>query len=105
MRNVLDGVVRELTKRYKPERVILYGSWVWGNPTPHSDIDILIIKDSKRGFHERCLYAWHIIKDVIKGVDLIPIVLTPKEVQKRLARGDQFIEKILEDGEIIYAEK
>ncbi len=33
-----------LTERFQPEQVILFGSYAYGQPTIHSDIDLLVVK-------------------------------------------------------------
>ena len=45
----------------------------------------------------------HILSDSKRTVPIETIVLTPEEVSKRLAIGDQFIEEIMRDGEVLYA--
>ena len=37
----IDKIVRNIVKNYKPERIILFGSYAYGNPTKESDIDLL----------------------------------------------------------------
>ena len=42
--------INEITKRivghFKPQKIILFGSYANGTPTEESDLDLLIIKDS-----------------------------------------------------------
>ena len=47
IRKVIDEIVRKLKTKYRPERVILFGSFANGKPTKDSDIDLLIIKEKK----------------------------------------------------------
>ncbi len=39
----LQEVVRKIVEAFDPERIILFGSFAYGNPTPDSDVDLLII--------------------------------------------------------------
>ena len=39
----LQGIVEKIRERYKPERIILYGSFAYGQPNDESDFDILVI--------------------------------------------------------------
>jgi len=34
---------RRIGEQFKPERVILFGSYAYGTPTPDSDVDLLVI--------------------------------------------------------------
>ena len=99
IQNLLDRLVAD----YAPEKVILFGSHVSGNPRPDSDIDLLIIKDTTERFIDRWVTIRRILSDSKRTVGLETIVLTPEEVMKRLAMGDQFISGILETGEVLYA--
>lgn len=42
--NVLDDIVRLVVENCSPDRIILFGSYAYGTPTPQSDIDICVIK-------------------------------------------------------------
>lgn len=41
--NTQDEIVRRLVETLRPERIILFGSHVWGVPTADSDVDLFII--------------------------------------------------------------
>ncbi len=41
----LQEVARRIVEAFAPERIILFGSYAWGEPTPHSDVDLLIVRD------------------------------------------------------------
>ena len=43
-RDVIQQIVEKLVSGYAPQKVILFGSYAYGDPTPDSDIDLLIIK-------------------------------------------------------------
>lgn len=36
--------LKVLVEQFQPEQVILFGSYAYGNPTEHSDVDLLVIK-------------------------------------------------------------
>jgi uncharacterized protein len=44
---VYEQTIQELCNRivqeFKPERIILFGSYAYGNPTPDSDVDLLVV--------------------------------------------------------------
>lgn len=87
-----------LIKKYKPEKIILFGSVSRGITHEGSDIDILIIKDSKKSFPDR-------IREVfdLTGSTLIePLILTPKEIANRLTIKDFFFLRVLKEGQVLY---
>ncbi|MCL0057045.1 nucleotidyltransferase domain-containing protein [Dehalococcoidia bacterium] len=42
----IDEVKRRIAEDFKPQKIILFGSYANGTPTEDSDLDLLIIKDS-----------------------------------------------------------
>ena len=42
----INEIIKEIVKNFKPQKVILFGSYANGTPTEESDLDLLIIKDS-----------------------------------------------------------
>jgi len=38
-----------LIEQFHPERVILFGSYAYGDPTPDSDVDLLVVKPIQEG--------------------------------------------------------
>ena len=51
--NLIQSLLQKLLAQYQPQKVILYGSYAYGNPHPNSDIDLLIIKDTSERFIDR----------------------------------------------------
>ena len=39
-------IIEEIVQHFKPQKVILFGSYANGTPTEESDLDLLIVKDS-----------------------------------------------------------
>jgi predicted nucleotidyltransferase len=42
----LDKMVKKIVQAYKPEKIILFGSYAYGDPNRDSDLDLLIIKET-----------------------------------------------------------
>lgn len=98
----IKTIVRRL-RAYKPEKVILFGSYAWGRPSRSSDVDLLIIKNSRKPKHhritdvERLLYPSPLPTDVL--------VFTKKELASRLSLGDFFFTRIIREGKTLYEKK
>lgn len=103
VKEVIQGITQKLITEYTPRKIILFGSHAWGDPGPDSDIDLLIIKDTSERFIDRWVTVQKILTGTHNGLPVETIVLTPEEVESRLAVGDQFITKIIEKGEALYA--
>ncbi len=92
-------LVEEIVKLFGPEKVILFGSYAYGRPDVHSDVDILVVfKDSKNTLDTAVAIRQAISHDL--PVDII--VRTTQQIEKRLKWGDSFIREVLEKGKVIY---
>ena len=102
-RTLIQTIVKKLIAEYAPKQVILFGSYAYGTPGPDSDIDLLIIKETPERFIDRWVAVKRILTGTHPSVPLDAIVLTPDELGRRLAVGDQFIEEVFNKGEVLYA--
>lgn len=95
--------IRNLAHRigqiFKPERVILFGSYAYGTPTVDSDVDLLVIMHHDGRNSEQAVEILHGIGPRIP-VDLL--VRTPQEVEQRLSWNDFFLQQVTKRGEVLY---
>jgi predicted nucleotidyltransferase len=87
---------------YRPEKVILFGSVACGKERENSDIDLLIIKESRLKRPFRVKEVFETLRNVKRQFPLDVLVYTPKEIEQRLALGDFFIKRVLAEGKVIY---
>lgn len=99
----IQGILEKLLAGYAPQRVILFGSYAYGSPRPGADIDLLIIKETAERFVDRWVTVRRILSDPKRRLPLDTLILTPHELSRRLAIGDQFVAEILAKGEVLYA--
>ena len=103
----LKRIIDDL-KSYDPEKIILFGSYARGNAKKDSDIDLLIIKKTKKSKSQRTDEVFDLIynkKDFGKEIFDTPIephIYNPKEMKERLSLGDFYLKEILAQGKIIY---
>jgi len=100
---LIEDIVERLVAEYAPQKIILFGSYAYGEPDEESDVDLLIIKETPERFLDRIWSARRIAAGALQEVPLELLVLTPQEVRMRVAGGDQVIAEILEKGEVLYA--
>ncbi len=91
---------QKIVDEVDPEKIILFGSFAYGEPTPDSDVDLLIIMKSKLKPHARAVLVSEVLNPRPFPVDLI--VRTPAEVEDRLRVRDCFFEEILSKGKVLY---
>ena len=88
-----------IVKQFQPNKIILFGSYAYGQPTEDSDVDMLIIMPFEgRGAHKSAEIAT--VTHPRFAVDLL--VRTPEQVKTRLDSGDFFIREIIENGKVLY---
>ena len=89
---------RRIASEYKPERIVLFGSYFRGNPTPDSDVDLLIVMRF-RGHPATQAAEMRLRLRPPFPVDLV--VRTPGKVRERLRMGDSFIREAMK-GRVLY---
>ena len=99
---VISRIVKVIEQRYRPESIILFGSHAYGTPTKESDIDLLIVKDTRKPFHERYAEVSGLIRDVRRGWAVSTFVVSPSELRDRLRAGDQFFKEVMSRGRRLY---
>jgi len=87
---------------YGPEKIILFGSYAWGRPSAASDVDFLIVKETKKPFHKRWAEVCGIVADQRRGIAFSPFVVTPGELDERIRKRDPFIARIIKEGKVLY---
>lgn len=65
VKNILSEIVEKLKSEYKPLKIILFGSYAYGNPTEDSDIDLLILKDTNKRRVDRFVQVKRIIYNIL----------------------------------------
>ncbi len=82
----------EKLKAYKPEKVVLFGSYANGKNRVDSDLDLLIIKNTKQNPYERIPEVRKYLMDSDFAFDIL--VMTEQEIKNRLSADDFFIKDI-----------
>lgn len=96
---VILRLARQIAKEFKPQKIILFGSYARGNPRPESDVDLLVVMDTKLREGQQSLEIRRSLR-VSFGMDLI--VRTPKRLTQRLKMGDSFLQDVMKEGKVLY---
>ncbi|OGX25802.1 MAG: hypothetical protein A3J51_04435 [Omnitrophica WOR_2 bacterium RIFCSPHIGHO2_02_FULL_45_21] len=99
---IIKRISEKIQREYRPQKIILFGSYAWGKPGRYSDIDLFIIKKTKARHIDRSIEIRKILTKENGMVGLDPIVYTPDETDHRLRIGDDFIRKIMAKGMVLY---
>ncbi len=95
----IDQVVEQIVEQFKPQKIILFGSYARGNPRPESDVDMLVVMNTPLKEVQQAIQICQQIQCRF-GLDLI--VHTPKYLEKRLKMGDWFLRDVLKEGKVLY---
>lgn len=98
-RRDIKQFANEVARRFRPVRIILFGSYAYGKPTPDSDVDLLVVMPCKGRSLDAAL---DVRMAVAADFPLDLIVRTPAELRRRLALGDFFLREIVDKGEVLY---
>jgi predicted nucleotidyltransferase len=88
-------------REFRPEKIILFGSYAHGTQTKDSDVDVLVVMPLPRG--QRDVRQAAAIRDRVRAdFPMDVIVCSPRQIAQRLARGDGFIADVLRRGRLMY---
>jgi predicted nucleotidyltransferase len=91
---------RTVAAQFKPERIILFGSYAYGTPRKDSDVDLLVILPHD-GFAAR--KASEIRLTLPADVSIDVLVRSSERVRERLSMNDFFVREIIDKGIVLYA--
>lgn len=98
-REEIQKLCDRIVEKFRPQKIILFGSYAYGNPSPDSDVDLLVVMPHE-GHASHAAAA--VRKAVHGGFPLDVIVRSPSVVQQRLEWEDFFLREIFEKGEVLY---
>ena len=93
----IEKILKIIVDKYKPDKVILFGSYACDHPSKDSDLDLLVVKDSNLPRYKRAReirkHLWG-ITDVPKDI----VVYTQKEIDDWAGVKEAFITNIVKKG-------
>lgn len=96
----LDEIVARIVTELQPQKIILFGSYVYGTPSEDSDVDLLVIMETDDRSADRYVAVSRLIRPRPFPLDII--VKTPDEIAQALEQGDFFIREIITQGRVLY---
>ncbi len=90
---------RRLADEFRPERIVLFGSYAHGKPHADSDVDLLVVSRKRQPPIQQSV-AMRLKLRPQFPLDLL--VRSPAKIRRRLALGDQFMRDIIEKGKVLY---
>ena len=98
--STIHSAAEKIRAGYDPEKIILFGSHARNTTRKSSDVDLLIIKQTKDRYFDR---VKKVRRFVGPGLPADILVYTPEELEK--AKNSFFMQEILEEGKILYEKR
>lgn len=106
--NDIKHQISEALRPLGPEKVILFGSYAWGQPTEDSDIDLIVVTDDDyvpsnyNANMKNYLRVSSLLRDMNRQIPIDLIVHTKPMHQAFIQMGSMFSREIVKRGEVIY---
>ena len=97
---LLRQVTDQIVDGVHPKKIILFGSHASGKPNRDSDVDLLVVMQSRKKPVELAVQVSKTLHFHPFPIDIL--VRTPQELKKRLLLGDVFFREILTKGKVLY---
>ncbi|MEK9129845.1 MAG: nucleotidyltransferase domain-containing protein [Patescibacteria group bacterium] len=102
-KKIVNNYLKHLDNQIKIDKALLFGSYAWGKPTKHSDIDLVIISSDfqKQTFWKRVDWLTNMRDGIADTVAMDIIGYTPKEFT-HIEKYSAIMAKAKKDGKWIY---
>ena len=102
----LEPYLQVIAENFRPEKIILFGSQAYGEPTEHSDVDLLIVRSGITSENQSNLEIRQSFWAVSGARPSFTILTkTPERIEEEISAGSPFYEEIINKGVILYAAK
>jgi uncharacterized protein len=98
--SAIREAVDRIAARFRPDRIILFGSHARGQAGPDSDADLLVIMSVQGSKRQQAVQIDLALEGIPIPVDLI--VVTPEEVEKYRDTTGTIIREAVREGKILY---
>jgi uncharacterized protein len=100
----LEPYLRAIVEKIHPEKIILFGSYAYGQPNEHSDFDLLVIRKDIPSSKASNIEIRHVIWKVeAPPASFTFLSHTPESFAAKLAEGSFIYGDIAKKGVVLYA--
>ncbi|MBI2959397.1 MAG: nucleotidyltransferase domain-containing protein [Betaproteobacteria bacterium] len=97
-------VLPRIVSRFDPARIILFGSFAWGEPNAASDIDLCVVFDGHREEADFFRTSAAIEASIPRGPHRLEVIAYTREQIER-SRRMPFFARILREGKVLHARR
>ncbi len=99
----INDIVNRIEVNYKPEKIILFGSYARGNYNEDSDLDFILIKDTTAPKHKRGLEVRRLFYGLPIPMDFK--IYTTTEFSNELSNRYSFLSSAIKESKLLYERK
>jgi len=98
---MLKRITQHIVDSIQPEKIILFGSYAWGNPHQSSDVDLfVVVPSSDLPAYKRARSVYRSLRDIMIPFDVM--VLTHQELEKLRDVPSSLVYKVVREGKVLY---
>ncbi len=98
---ILDEITRRIVKAVHPVKIVLFGSYAWGQPTVDSDLDLFVVlHSSDQPAYRQARSIYRSLRGI--GVPVDVVVRTHDEVERSRKVVTSLARKVMEDGKVLH---
>jgi predicted nucleotidyltransferase len=95
----IEKIAQQIVDHFNPDRIILFGSYAYGNPHADSDVDLLVLLPYEgKGFRK----SLEIINKLNPPLGMDILARRPDDTLRRYEQGDPLIREAFDKGEVLY---
>ena len=99
VKKYIEDLREQIVRAVSPQKIILFGSYAYGQPNEDSDVDLLVVMPFE-GSPQRQAFKLRTQIHAPRALDLL--VRTPEYIAQQLAQDDFFMQEIAQAGKVIY---
>jgi predicted nucleotidyltransferase len=97
---LMKTIVRRIVDAIHPIKVVMFGSRARGQTRPTSDLDLLIVAESREPRHRRAIPIYGALSDILLPMDIV--VYTPDEAADWSEVRQALVTTALREGKVLY---
>lgn len=98
--DLVQIMVRRIVERFRPVRIILFGSQARGEAGPWSDVDLLVVLEEVANKRQAMVEILRALGDLPVCKDVL--VTTPEEISRRGHVVGDVLRSALREGKVVY---
>ena len=96
-----EALSRRIAQEFDPDKIILFGSYAYGNPTEDSDVDLLVVLPFEgSGIRKSVEVLMRVLPDPYFSIDLL--ARQPDDTARRYAQLDPLVRDAVDRGKVLY---